>query len=574
MFFDIEVNNKIIKARQGETILQALSRNGIKVPTLCYMEDFTPTGACRMCVVEVEGMNDLAPACSHPVEEWMKIRTHSPMVVKARKTNLELLLANHPDDCLYCVRNGNCELQKLAAELDVKERRLVGKRNKYKTDPSSPSIVYEPEKCILCGRCVRICEEVIGVSTLEFVRRGDSTSVSTANEKPLNLSNCITCGQCIMVCPASAFYEKTHLPELQESLHNPKLHTVIHYSPAISVTLAEEFGLKAGKDISGLLNAALRKIGFNRVFDTSFAADLNIMELADEFIKRLEADQNLPMFSSCCSSWVKFIEQYSPEMLHHMSACKSPQQMMGAIVKSYYAESENLKPEEIYSVSVMPCTAKKFEAQREEMTHKGITDVDAVLTTRELAKLIRLYGIDIHYNEPELPDMPMGTRSSAGKLYGTSGGLTEALIRTLHYRITGKEMTQFKITEARQVKGRKEFKFKIGQYELGFAIISGLVNVKDLLNDIKEGKTNLHFVEVMTCPGGCINGGGQPIPTDPAAVKARAKTLYEIDEKESIKASHKNPMVLDLYQMFLKEPGSDKCKTLLHTKYTPRDVLL
>ncbi|HPK04700.1 MAG TPA: 2Fe-2S iron-sulfur cluster-binding protein, partial [Bacteroidales bacterium] len=260
MFFDIEVNNKIIKARQGETILQALSRNGIKVPTLCYMEDFTPTGACRMCVVEVEGMNDLAPACSHPVEEWMKIRTHSPMVVKARKTNLELLLANHPDDCLYCVRNGNCELQKLAAELDVKERRLVGKRNKYKTDPSSPSIVYEPEKCILCGRCVRICEEVIGVSTLEFVRRGDSTSVSTANEKPLNLSNCITCGQCIMVCPASAFYEKTHLPELQESLHNPKLHTVIHYSPAISVTLAEEFGLKAGKDISGLLNAALRKI--------------------------------------------------------------------------------------------------------------------------------------------------------------------------------------------------------------------------------------------------------------------------------------------------------------------------
>jgi iron-only hydrogenase group A len=574
MIFDIEVNNKTIKARQGETILQALSRNGIKVPTLCFMDGFTPTGACRMCAVEVEGMADLAPACSHPVEEWMKIKTHSPRVVKARKTIVELLLSNHPDDCLYCVRNGNCELQRLSAELDVRERRFAGKKNKIKTDPSSSSLVRDPEKCILCGRCVRVCEEVIGVSTLDFIRRGNSTFIATAIEKPLNLSNCIACGQCIMVCPTGALYEKNHFPELQEALHNPQLHVVIHYSPSISVTIAEEFGLKPGKDINGLLNAALRKIGFHKVFDTSFAADLNIMELSHELIQRLEKDETLPMFSSCCPSWVKYIEQCNPELLSLMSSCKSPQQMMGTIVKSHYAEAEGIKPENIYSVSVMPCTSKKFEAQRDEMTHKGITEVDAVLTTRELAKLIRLNGIDIHHNDPELPDLPMGTRSSAGKLFAASGGLTEALIRTLHQKMSGKELVQFKVSDARQNKGRKEFKMKIGQKELGFAIISGMANVKELLSEIGAGRNDLHFVEVMACPGGCVNGGGQPIPSDPASVKARTRALYDIDEKESIKTAHKNPMVLDLYNNFLQNPGSDICKSLLHTEYHKRDVLL
>ncbi|MBE0661258.1 MAG: (2Fe-2S)-binding protein [Bacteroidales bacterium] len=572
--FDIEVNNKSLKAKQGETILQALSRNGIKVPTLCFMEGFTPTGACRMCVVEVEGMADLAPACSHPVEEWMKIRTHSPKVIKARKTIVELLLSNHPDDCLYCIRNGNCELQKLAEELDVRERRFTGKKNKFNTDPSSSSIVRDPEKCILCGRCVRVCEEIIGVSTLDFIRRGNQTFIATAIDRPLNLSNCIACGQCLMVCPTGALFEKTHFPELQESLHNSKLHVLIHYSPTVSVTLAEEFGLKPGKDINGLLNAALRKIGFQKVFDTSFAADLNTIEAVDEFIKRIEAGENLPMFSSCCPSWVKYIEQYNPGMLNHISSCKSPQQMMGAMIKSHYAQSKGIAPENIYSVSVMPCTAKKFEAQRDEMTHKGITDVDAVLTTRELAKLIRLNGIDIYHNEPELPDMPMGTRSSAGKLYGASGGVTESFIRTLHFRITGKDMPNFKLPEARQGKGRKEFKMKIGAKEFGFAIISGMANVKELMAEIETGKNDVHFVEVMACPGGCVNGGGQPIPADPASVKARAKALYDIDEKDSIKAAHKNPMVADLYHAFLNEPGCEICKSLLHTAYRKREVLL
>lgn len=574
MIFDIEVNNKAIKAKQGETVLQALSRNGIKVPTLCFMEGFTPTGACRMCAVEIEGMADLAPACSHPVEEWMKIKTHSPRVIKARKTIVELLLSNHPDDCLYCIRNGNCELQQLAEELDVRERRFAGKKNKFNTDPSSSSIVRDPEKCILCGRCVRVCEEVIGVSTLDFIRRGNRTFIATAIEKPLNLSNCIACGQCLMVCPTGALYEKTHFPELQEALHNPKLHVVIHYSPTISVTLAEEFGLKPGKDINGLLNAALRKIGFHKVFDTSFAADVNIMELTHEFIRRNENGQKLPLFSSCCPSWVKYIEQYNPELLSQLSECKSPQQMMGAIIKSHYAQLEGIAPENIYSVSVMPCTSKKFEAQRDEMTHKGITDVDAVLTTRELAKLIRLNGIDIHHNEPELPDMPLGTRSSAGKLFGASGGVTESFIRTLHQKMTGKEMVKFKVPETRQGKGRKEFKMKIGPKEYGFAIVSGMANVKGLLAEIDAGKNDIQFVEVMACPGGCVNGGGQPIPADQVSVKARAKALYEIDEKESIKSAHKNPLVFDLYQTFLKEPGSEVCKSLLHTTFRKREVLL
>jgi len=574
MIFDIEVNNKTIKAKRGESILQALNRNGIKVPTLCFMEDFTPTGACRMCVVEVEGHVDLIPACSHPVEEWMKIKTHSPRVILARKTIVELLLANHPDDCLYCIRNGNCELQNFAEELGIRERRFSGKRNKYKIDQASSSIVKDQAKCILCGRCVRVCEEQMTVSALEFIKRGSKMVIGTTFDKPINLSSCINCGQCTIACPTGSLYEKDHLAAVYEALHNPLNHVVIQYSPTISVTLAEEYDLKPGKDVNGMLNAILHKIGFDKVFETAFGVDLAINELAAELLNRMKKGNSLPMLSGDCPAWVKYLEQVNPEMLPLLTTCKSPQQMTGAISKSFYAETRQIEPEKIVMVSVMPCTAKKFEAQREEMIQKGIADVDIVITTRELSRMIRLHGINIQQIEPETADIPMGSRSSVAKIAGIAGGETEALYRTLHFMITGKESEFFKLSEARNVRGRKEFKIEIGEYVFGFCIVNGLKYVKPLLDEIAAGKNDLHFIEVMACQGGCVNGGGQTVITDKSLIKVRSRTLYEIEEKESVKSAHKNQGVLELYKNYLGKPLSERCMTLLHTTYKERDVLL
>jgi iron-only hydrogenase group A len=574
MIFDIEVNNKIIKAKKGETILSALSRNGIKVPTLCYMEELVPTGACRICVVEVEGQDNLVPSCAQPVEEWMRIKTHSPKVIKARKTIVELLLSNHPDDCLYCERNGNCELQKLAVELNVLERRITGQKGKQKADRSGSSMVRDPKKCILCGRCVRVCEEIIGVSAIDFIKRGNHCEITTSFQKGINLSSCINCGQCIMSCPTGALYERDHLPEIIDSLNNPAKHVIIQYSPTISVTLAEEFGVKAGKDINGMVNAALRKIGFNKVFDTSFGADINTIEVANELVNRIKSNQNLPMFSSCCPAWVKYVEQTHPQFINNLSTAKSPQQMMGAIIKGYYAEISNIATESIYTVSVMPCIAKKFEAQREEMTHKGITDVDAVLTTRELARLIRLYGIDIMNIESEVADAILGTRSSAGKLFAVSGGVAEAVLRTSFNLLTGNDLVNFKIIELRSInKNRKEFKMKVGEYEVGVAVVSDMINAEKLLNEIKNGRNDIQFVEVMACPGGCVNGGGQPIPSRKEDIKARIKAIYDVDDKESIKFAHKNPQLNEIYKSF-QDNEEENSLQKLHTAFNERDVLL
>lgn len=573
MFFEIEVNGKTIKARNGETILSALERNAISVPTLCHIRDLQPSGACRMCVVEVEGRQGLIPACSHPVEEWMKIYTHSPRVIKARKTNIELLLSNHPDDCLYCESNGNCELQKFAEDLYIRERRFYGKKNKYKTDPSSASIFRDPAKCILCGRCIRVCEEVQKITALEFIGRGNEMQVGPTFNKGMNLSSCINCGQCIIVCPTGALTEKKHPAELQEKLHNPAINTVIQCSPTLSVTLAEEFGLRPGKDMEGVMYAVLRKIGFNHVFDTSYAADLYITELADELLKRIQSGEKLPVFSSCCPAWIKYAEQFRPGLLENISSCKSPQQMMGAIISTHFAQIKKLHAENIYSVSAMPCTAKKFESQREQMTHKGITDVDMVLTTRELARLIRLYGIDFQQVEPEMADEPYRTRSASAKLLAVSGGLTEALIRALHYRITGRELPLNRIPELRSSKDIKEFSIKIGELKLGFAVVNGIGNVSALLDEIEAGRSDIHFVEVMACPGGCVGGGGQPAGNNPGAVKNRMKAIYEIDDKEPVKTPFKNPSLKTLYEDFLKEPGSDESVNLLHTSYQEREVL-
>jgi iron-only hydrogenase group A len=574
MVIDIDVNGKKITANKGETILETLNNNGIKVPTLCRMDGFSPTGACRMCVVEVEGKSDLIPSCSYPVDEAMKIKTHSPRVIRARKMLVELLLSNHPDDCLYCIRNGYCELQDLAVELNVRERRLSGDKSKLNSDHSSPGIIRDPAKCILCGRCVRVCEEILDVSTFDFMKRGNETAISTSMNKDLNFSNCINCGQCIMTCPTAALYEKTNFDIVQDMINNSEMTVVAQLSPTVAVSLSEELGLRTSKDISGILVAALKRIGFNKVFDTSFGSDLAIYEQSAELADRINNDENLPMFSSCCPGWVKHMEQTHPDMIDNVSTTKSPQQIIGALIKSYFAEKENLSPSKIFSVSIMPCTAKKFEAQREEMTHKGVSDIDVVLTTRELVKLIHLYGIDIQSLEEETADIPFNIRTSAGKLPSVSGGLTEGIARTLAFHLTGKELTNLKNVKLRGNKGRREAYVKIGRQQIGLAVVSGLKNANELIKEIRDGKSDVKFVEVMACPGGCINGGGQVFTNDEKALKNRSKIIYDIDDKEALNVAHKNSALLDLYNDYLGEPLNEKCIKFLHTKYTQRDVLL
>jgi iron-only hydrogenase group A len=574
MSFLIEVNNKQIEARRGETILDALNRQGITVPTLCHLKGKFPTGSCRMCVVENINTNKLVTSCSTPVEEGMKILTNSTRVIESRKTIVELLLSNHPDDCLYCVRNKNCELQDLADVLHVRERRIRGKKNHHNLDRASASIVRDPDKCILCGRCVRVCEEVMGVACIDFINRGSDSVIGVAFNQSLNTSSCVNCGQCIMVCPTGALSEKSHLPEFLATLNDKSKTVVIQYAPSISVSLAEEFQMEPGRDINGIMNAALRKIGVDFVFDTTFAADLTIMEEASELIHRITNDEPLPMFTSCCPGWVKFAEEFYPELLPNLSSCKSPQQMMGAVIKSYWAEKTGKKPEDIYSVSVMPCTAKKFEAQREEMTSHGISDVDAVLTTRELGQLIRMYGVDMYNIAPEMTDSPLGFRSSAGKLFGATGGVMEAAIRTAYQMLTGHELIRFKIEALRGFDGAKEAEIKINDLVVKVAVVNGLANARNLIEQIKSGEKKYHFIEVMACPGGCINGGGQHIGASEDAVMFRMKALYDIDDKETIKVSHKNPEIIQIYEEYLKHPLGHKSHELLHTHYCKRDVLL
>ena len=574
MDFTININNNDCEANHGDTILEVINRSGLKVPTLCHLKDSMPTGACRMCVVEDVKTGKLITSCSFPAAPGMEIKTHSQRVVESRKTIIELLLSNHPDDCLYCVRNKNCELQNLSEEHHVRERRIRGRKNKEKLDLSSASIVRDPEKCILCGRCVTTCEDVMGVACIDFINRGNKAIIGTTFNEGLNTSSCINCGQCIMVCPTGALTEKNHFAEIQQAIEDPTKRVVVQYAPSISVSMAEELGMEAGKDINGILNSALRKVGFDNIFDSSFSADLTIMEESAELVQRITNGETLPMITSCCPGWVKYCEEFYPELIPNLSSCKSPQQMMGAVIKSFFAQQEGLKPEEIYSVSIMPCTAKKFEAQREEMTQHGISDVDAVLTTRELTKFLKLYGIDMFNIQPELTDSPLGFRSTAGKLFGASGGVMEAALRTAHYKITGKELVNFQIPQIRGLEKRKEAKMKIGDLELGVAVVNGMANAVELLDEIKNGRSDIHFVEVMACPGGCIGGGGQHIGTDENQLKARMKALYSIDENETLKVSHKNPEIIELYDKFLEEPLGHKSHELLHTHYNKRDVMV
>jgi iron-only hydrogenase group A len=570
---ELRVDGQTIEAKEGETILSALKREGIHVPTLCHMEGLTPTGACRLCVVELEGAPNFVPACSFPVAPGMKIQTRTPKVLDARRTIVELLLSNHPDDCLYCARSGKCDLQQLSQSMGIRQRLYRGKRNIKEKDISGPSLIRDPEKCILCGRCVRICEEIQAVGAIDFVGRGCKAFVGTAFDQGLNVSSCINCGQCILGCPTGAIVERSYVDEVVAALSDPEKIVVVQHAPAVSVTLAEEFGMEPGQDVDGKMVAALRRIGFKRVFDTSFTADLTIMEEASELANRIQTGGVLPMFTSCSPGWIKFVETFYPDFVPNLSTCKSPQQMMGAIIKSYFAEREKVDPSKIVSVSIMPCTAKKFECSRPEMAPNHIPDVDYVLTTRELGQMLRMFGIDLLSMSPQAADTPFGERSSAGKIFGASGGVMEAAVRTASYLLTGQELPKLELQPLRGMKGSKEIKARLGDLEVGAAVVSGLGNARKILEEIRKGRKDLQFIEVMTCPGGCINGGGQPIGTDKEAARNRMQALYKIDQNEKLRVSHQNPMVKRLYEEFLGKPLGETSHRLLHTRYSHRDVL-
>jgi len=571
---ELQVNNQVINAEQGDTILDACKRSGIKIPTLCHIKDLVPSGACRMCVVEVDGFRNLVTSCSHPAQEGMKIQTNSMRAIESRKTIVELLLSNHPDDCLYCVRNGTCQLQDLSELYGVRERHFHAPRREHNLDVSSESIVRDQSKCILCGRCVRVCEEVMAVSAIDFVQRGSETVIGTAFNESMNVSSCVNCGQCITACPTGALTEKSHERMVLDALNDPEKFVVVQHAPAISVTVAEEFGVPAGVDVDKKMVTALRRMGFDRVFDTSFAADLTIMEEASELVQRIQTGGKLPMFTSCSPAWIKYVEQFYPEYKENLSTCKSPQQMLGAMIKSYYAEKNYIDPANIYSVSIMPCTAKKFESSRPELSNDGIQDIDASLTTRELARLIKMSGLELHMLQDDEPDQPFGERSTAGKLFGGSGGVMEAAVRTAHFMLTGTEIEPKAFTAARCCDGFRESRLQVAGLDLGIAVVSGLKNAKDLLEQIKDGRDDIHFIEVMSCPGGCVNGGGQPLNSDPEAIKARQACLYKIDLNEEKITSHSNVHVKSLYKEYLGEPLGEKSHKLLHTKYTERDVMV
>lgn len=573
MLFTIQVNNRKIKAEKGETILSALNRNGIIIPTLCRMKDFTPTGACRMCVVEVEGRDRLVTACSQPVEEWMKIKTHSPRVITARKTIVELLLSNHPDDCLYCDKNLNCELQRLSEELNIRERRIRAKKIRPRLDQSSSSIVRELSKCILCGRCVRVCEEVITTNSIDFINRGSLTHVGPAMDRDFNFSSCIHCGQCVLVCPTGALHEKHNINEVQEYLNNTELLKVIQYTPLVASCIAEELGVKYNREFDRILNSIFRKIGFEKVFTTGTGTDICITEITSQLKERIEKKSDTPLYISACPAWVKYAEQFMPEILPRLSTVKSPQQITGILIKTLVAEQAGVKPEKIYSVSATPCMAMKFEARRDGMMRKGISDVDSVMTVRELARLIRLYGIDVTNIEPEPVDEPMSGLTSAAALAEVSGGLAEAVIRSLWYLTYNKEADRQLFKKLRSGGQFRESSFKINETEVDVAVVDGLKGLEKLKSAQASGR-KYDLIEVMTCQGGCVNGAGLPYSASRDEKKSRAKMIYQADETDALTLPCKSPVLMNLYDKLIKENKEIADKKIFHTHFEKRNVLL
>ena len=570
---NIKINGKPVEVQEGKTILEAARENNIHIPTLCYLKDLNQIGACRMCLVEIKGARALQAACVYPVSEGLEIYTNSAKVRNARKATLELILSNHERKCLTCIRNRNCELQKLCEELGIEDIRYEGKNIEYELDTSSPSLVRDNNKCILCRRCVAACKNQ-GISVIDCVERGFNTHIAPYFEKPINDAACIYCGQCIVACPVGALYEKNDIPQVNEAIDDSEKHVVVQVAPAVRAALGEEFGLPIGTPVTGKMVAALKRLGFDKVFDTDTGADLTIMEEGTEFIERFTKGENLPIITSCSPGWVKYCEHNYPEFLPNLSTCKSPMEMFGAVIKSYYAEKEGINKDKIFSVAVMPCTSKKFEASRSEHTTSGGRDIDVSLTTRELARMIKQAGIDFVNLPDEQFDTPFGEATGAGVIFGTTGGVMEAAIRTVYEILEKKPLDDLDVKAVRGLDGVKEATLKIAGKDVKVAIVHGTKNAKTILEKIKNGE-KYDFIEIMACPGGCIHGGGQPIVD--ARVKAdvdvkakRAEALYSEDRNAKMRKSHENPVIIKLYEEFFGEPCGHKSHELLHTHYVDR----
>ena len=565
-----------VQVEPGTTVLEAARKAHIHIPTLCYLEGINEIGACRICCVDT-GARSLQAACVLPVSQGMKVRTNTPAVREARKMNLELILSNHERKCLTCVRSGNCELQKLSHDLGVSEEtRFEGRKTDRPIDDLSPSIVREPNKCVLCRRCVAACAKVQKIGVIGPVMRGFNTAIAPAWNKQLAEVSCINCGQCIEACPVGCLHEKDDTEKVWNLLADPDRHVVVQTAPAVRAALGEEFGMPMGTCVTGKMAAALRRLGFDKVFDTDFGADLTIMEEGTELLGRLQNGGVLPMITSCSPGWIKYCEHYYPEMIPNLSSCKSPHEMLGAVIKSYYAGREDLDPNKVAVVSVMPCTAKKFEAQRPELSNNGLQDVDVVITTRELARMIKEAGIDFARLPDEDFDDMLGESTGASVIFGATGGVMEAALRTVYEVVTGKTLEKLEFEGVRGFEGVKEASVQMGDMEVKVAVAHGTGNAARLLDAVKSGKKQYHFIEIMGCPGGCVTGGGQPIvcadvQAEVNVKELRAKALYGEDEGKKLRKSHENPSIKKLYAEFLGEPNSHRAHKLLHTTYVTRD---
>ena len=574
---NVKINNISYQFPKGLTILQACNQINIEIPTLCYLKEINEIGACRICVVEVKGARNLVASCVHPLSEGMEIFTHSERVLTARKLTLELILSTHDRSCLSCIRSDNCELQKLCHDFKVDdEAKFDGHNQVYKTDDSAIHMYRDDNKCILCRRCVAACSKLQSVGVIGVNDRGFKTHVGCAFEEDLGKTDCVSCGQCIVVCPTGAIAEKDDTDKVWQALADPSKHVIVATAPSIRVTLGEAFGMPVGTNVKGKMVTALKHLGFAGVYDTDIAADLTIIEESQELISRIQNGGPLPLITSCSPGWIKFCEHNFHDFIPNLSSCKSPQQMFGAVVKTWYAEKNNLDPHDIVVVSVMPCTAKKFEARRDNQSAAGVYDIDIAITTRELARMIKRAGIQFKNLADSNFDDPLGVSTGAGAIFGATGGVMEAALRTAVEKLTGQELTNLDFTEVRGTKEIKEATYKVGDLEVNVAVTSGLANARHLLDEIRAGRKNYHFIEIMGCPGGCINGGGQPV--QPASVRnfvdlktERAKALYEEDKNLPLRKSHESPVIKTLYEEYFGEPGSHKAHKVLHTTYKERE---